>query len=89
MFTFLEDQDVLVSVAGYFGSTKRPFDSDEFSGFSLFDEYAPLIFVNGKEAHSAQIFTMLHEVGRLVLGESAVSDDAVNTEASNRSERFS
>lgn len=52
MFTFLEDQGVLVSVAGHFGSTNRPFDSAEFSGFSLFDEYAPLIFVNGKEAHS-------------------------------------
>lgn len=88
VFTFLEDQGVLVSVAGYFGSTSRPFDSAEFSGFSLFDEYAPLIFVNGKEAHSAQIFTMLHEVGHLVLGESAVSDDAVNNEGSHRSERW-
>ncbi len=88
VFSFLEDQGVLVSVAGYFGSTKRPFDSGEFSGFSLCDEYAPLIFVNGKETHSAQIFTMLHEVGHLVLGESAVSDDAVNTGASNRSERW-
>lgn len=88
VFTFLEDQGVLVSIAGYFGSTRRPFDSAEFSGFSLFDEYAPLIYVNGKEAHSAQIFIMLHEVGHLVLGESAVSDDAVNTEGSHRSEHW-
>lgn len=88
VFTFLEDQGVLVSIAGYFGSTNRPYDSSEFSGFSLFDKYAPLIFVNGKEAHSAQIFTMLYEVGHLVLGESAVSDDAVNTEGSHRSERW-
>lgn len=88
VFTLLEDQGVLVGIAGYFGSTSRPFDSDEFSGFSLFDEYAPLIFVNGKEAHSAQIFTMMHEVGHLVLGESAVSDDGIRAEASNRSERW-
>lgn len=88
VFTFLEDQGVLVSVAGYFGSTHRSFKTEEFSGFSLFDEYAPLIFVNGKEAHSAQIFTMFHELGHLVLGESGVSDDAEQGEASHSSERW-
>lgn len=88
VFTFLENQGVLVSVAGYFGSTRRPFDTQEFSGFSLSDEYAPLIFVNGKESHAAQVFTMFHEVGHLVLGESGVSDDAEENGRSNRSERW-
>lgn len=88
VFTFLEDKGVLMSIAGYFGSTKRSFDSSEFSGFSLCDDYAPLIFVNGKEAHSAQIFTMMHEVGHLVLGESGVSDDAASAETTHRSERW-
>lgn len=88
VFAFLESIGVLVSVAGYVGSTQRAFDTGEFSGFSLFDEYAPLIFVNGKEAHSAQVFTMLHEVGHLVLGESGVSDDAHDSEQSSSSERW-
>lgn len=88
VFAFLESIGVLVSVAGYVGSTQRAFDTGEFSGFSLFDEYAPLIFVNGKEAHSAQVFTMLHEVGHLVLGESGVSDDAYDGEQSSGSERW-
>ncbi|WP_237208457.1 ImmA/IrrE family metallo-endopeptidase [Rothia nasimurium] len=88
VFTFLENQGVLVSVAGYFGSTRRPFDPQEFSGFSLSDEYAPLIFVNGKESHAAQVFTMFHEVGHLVLGQSGVSDDAEESGSSNRSERW-
>lgn len=88
VFSFLENQGVLVSVAGYFGSTRRPFDTQEFSGFSLSDEYAPLIFVNGKESHAAQVFTMFHEVGHLVLGESGVSDDAEESGNSNRSERW-
>lgn len=88
VFSFLENQGVLVSVAGYFGSTRRPFDTQEFSGFSLSDEYAPLIFVNGKESHAAQVFTMFHEVGHLVLGESGVSDDAEESGSSNRSERW-
>ena len=80
VFTFLENQGVLVSVAGYFGSTRRPFDTQEFSGFSLSDEYAPLIFVNGKESHAAQVFTMFHEVGHLVLAE--------ESGGLNRSERW-
>lgn len=88
VFTFLENQGVLVSVAGYFGSTRRPFDTQEFSGFSLSDEYAPLIFVNGKESHAAQVFTMFHEVGHLVLGESGVSDDAEESGSLSRSERW-
>lgn len=88
VFTLLEAQGVLVSVAGFFGSTRRPFSVEEFSGFSLSDEYTPVIFVNGKEAYSAQIFTMLHEVGHLVLGESAVSDDAAESRGAHRSERW-
>lgn len=88
VFTFLEDQGVLVSVAGFFGSTRRSFDAEEFSGFSLSDEYAPLIFVNGKESHAAQVFTMFHEVGHLVLGESGVSDDAEESGSLSRSERW-
>lgn len=88
VFTFLEGQGVLVSVTGFFGSTRRSFDAEEFSGFSLSDEYAPLIFVNGKESHAAQIFTMFHEVGHLLLGESGMSDDVEDRSASHRSERW-
>lgn len=74
IFNFVEDLDVLISVAGYIGSNRRGFDIEEFSGFSLFDHYAPLIFVNGKESHAAQIFTIFHELGHLVLGQSGVSE---------------
>lgn len=88
VFTLLEAQGVLVSIAGFTGSTRRSFSIDEFSGFSLSDEYAPVIFVNGKESHSAQIFTMLHELGHLVLGESAVSDDTPESRGAHSSERW-
>ncbi len=77
IFNFVEDLDVLISVAGYIGSNRRGFDVEEFSGFSLFDHYAPLIFVNGKESHAAQIFTIFHELGHLVLGQSGVSEPSI------------
>lgn len=93
VFRLLEDQGVLVSVAGYVGSSQRGFDVAEFSGFSLFDRLAPLVFVNGKESHAAQIFTMFHELGHLVLGETAVSSvdsevEEAGVQASTGSERW-
>lgn len=74
LIDFIEGQGFLVSVSGYVGSyTRRIYDPDEFSGFYLLDDYAPLIFVNGQETMNAQNFTVLHELGHLLLGESGVS----------------
>lgn len=45
---------------------KDAFKNDAFSGFCLFDEKYPIIFVNNIISHSRQVFTLFHELCHLL-----------------------
>lgn len=75
----IESAGVLVMRQGYLGHHTRPLRVDEFRGFAITDEYAPVIFVNHADALGARLFTLIHELCHIWIGQSGISDSNTNT----------
>lgn len=80
LVTRIESLGVLVMRESYLGHHTRMFKVEEFRGFAIADEYAPVIFVNHADAPGPRLFTLIHELCHIWLGVTGVSDGNENTQ---------
>ena len=61
---------------------KDAFREESFSGFSLYDDVFPIIYVNNSVPETRQIFTLFHELGHLLFHTSGIdprNDESISS----------
>ncbi len=72
----IEEIGIIVNFNGIVGNnTRRNISVEECRGFVLVNKKAPFLFINSADAKAAQMFTLIHELAHIWLGESAGFDN--------------
>jgi Zn-dependent peptidase ImmA (M78 family) len=76
----IESLGILVMRQADLGHFSRPLKVEEFRGFAIMDDLAPMIFVNHADAMGARLFTLIHELCHIWIGQSGLSDGSTRTQ---------
>lgn len=76
----IEEAGILVMREGFIGHHTRPLSVQEFRGFAIADPIAPVIFINQADAPKARLFTLIHELAHIWIGQTGISDASPRTE---------
>lgn len=81
----MENLHVLVMMSGIVGNnTRRKLNVDEFRAFTLVNKYAPLIFINSCDGDNGKLFSILHELAHVWVGENSFYNAPINANSENR-----
>jgi len=70
----IESVGVFVLMEGDLGSYHSKIPPTVFRGIAISDKYAPFIVVNPNDSHAARVFTLVHELVHIWLGDTGVSN---------------
>jgi len=70
---------ITVMIGSYVGrQTRRSLNTEEFRAFVLVNDYAPLIFINTCDSQNAKLFSLVHELVHIWMGDSELFNNDFN-----------
>jgi Zn-dependent peptidase ImmA (M78 family)/DNA-binding transcriptional regulator YiaG len=84
----IEDKGVFVILKSDLITYQSRPDVNVLRGMALCDPVAPLIMVHKKDSQASQLFTLIHELAHLYLGQSGISNNDHFARSNNKVEEF-
>ena len=85
----ISESGILVMKNAVVGSnTHRKLDIKEFRAFTIINNYAPLIFINGNDTKTGKLFSLAHELAHTWIGSNSLFNDLYSNLSVSKSEQI-